>query len=260
MKNRYPGGNFKTVFGQNTWTVARVKGTLVTVKRKDETVTRNISCFKLYHGERLESEGKEMAESHVRENEVVRRPSSHGEVWLPSCPPPASEEREGMDIASHREPDQGEETAITTGILKSRTRRPSRKEARTGYDEDVMTYVAALRGLAVTCDFRDLNDSLIRDQIVRSTNNKKVKEKLLSIDPSLEESIQIARSMEHTETWMKEIEAKGYMKESDKENTVEVNEFKAKEQEKTCQHNLRFQSIRVSQLLTDAGLGWLLVL
>ncbi|KAJ1092682.1 hypothetical protein NDU88_005792 [Pleurodeles waltl] len=43
-------------------------------------------------------------------------------------------------------------------------------------DEDIMSYVATLRGLAVTCDFRDLCDSLIRDQIVRCTNNKKVKE------------------------------------------------------------------------------------
>ncbi|KAJ1113199.1 hypothetical protein NDU88_001454 [Pleurodeles waltl] len=101
------------------------------------------------------------------------------------------------------------------------------------YDEDVMTYVAALRGLAVTCDFRDLSDSLIRDQIVRCMNNKKVKEKLLSIDPSLEECIQIARSMEHTETWMKEIEAKSYIKDSNKENIVGVKEFKAKKQEKT---------------------------
>ncbi|KAJ1164589.1 hypothetical protein NDU88_005025 [Pleurodeles waltl] len=101
-----------------------------------------------------------------------------------------------------------------------------------GQDEDVMTYVAALRGLAVTCDFRDLSDSLIRDQIVRCTNNKKVKEKLLSIDPLLENSIQIARSMEHTEAWIKGIENKSYMRESDKENTVEVKEFKAKKQEK----------------------------
>ncbi|KAJ1204521.1 hypothetical protein NDU88_008298 [Pleurodeles waltl] len=111
MKNRYPGGKFKTMFENNTWTVARVKGTLVTVKRKDETVTRNILCFKLYHGERLESEGKERAESQVRENEVVWRPSSQGEAGLPSRPSPDNEEREGGDVASHREPDQGEETA-----------------------------------------------------------------------------------------------------------------------------------------------------
>ncbi|KAJ1177256.1 hypothetical protein NDU88_002517 [Pleurodeles waltl] len=38
--------------------------------------------------------------------------------------------------------------------------------------------------------------------------------------------------MEHTETWMKEIEAKAYMKESDRENTAEVKEVKAKKQEK----------------------------
>ncbi|KAJ1186028.1 hypothetical protein NDU88_002813 [Pleurodeles waltl] len=101
-----------------------------------------------------------------------------------------------------------------------------------GYDEDVLTYVAALRGLAVTCDFQNLNDSLIRDQIVRCTNSKKVKERLLSIDPSLEECIQIVRSMEHTETWMKEIEVKSHVRDSDKENTVEVKEFKVKKQGK----------------------------
>ncbi|KAJ1200459.1 hypothetical protein NDU88_004283 [Pleurodeles waltl] len=101
-----------------------------------------------------------------------------------------------------------------------------------GYDEDVLTYVAALRGLAVTCYFQNLSDSLIRDQIVRCTNSKKVKERLLSIDPSLEECIQIVRSMEHTETWMKEIEVKSHMRDSDKENTVEVKEFKVKKQDK----------------------------
>ncbi|KAJ1170592.1 hypothetical protein NDU88_002465 [Pleurodeles waltl] len=85
-----------------------------------------------------------------------------------------------------------------------------------GQDEDVMTYVAALRGLAVPCDFCDLCDSLIRDQIVRCTNNKKVKEKLLSIVPSLEESTHIARSMERSEAWIKEIETKSYMKDSNK--------------------------------------------
>ncbi|KAJ1194109.1 hypothetical protein NDU88_003404 [Pleurodeles waltl] len=101
-----------------------------------------------------------------------------------------------------------------------------------GYDEDVLTYVAALRGLAVTCDFQNLSDSLIRDQIVRCTNSKKVKERLLSIYPSLEECIQIVRSMEHTESWMKEIEVKSHIRDSDKKNTVEVKEFKVKKQDK----------------------------
>ncbi|KAJ1186517.1 hypothetical protein NDU88_003298 [Pleurodeles waltl] len=106
-----------------------------------------------------------------------------------------------------------------------------------GLDEDIMTYVAALRGLAVTCDFRDLSDSLIHDQHVRCMNNKKVKEKLLATDPSLEESKHIARSMEHTEAWIKEIETKSYMKDSNKETTVEVKEFKAKKQEKPAESN-----------------------
>ncbi|KAJ1163651.1 hypothetical protein NDU88_004106 [Pleurodeles waltl] len=39
--------------------------------------------------------------------------------------------------------------------------------------------------------------------------------------------------MEHMETWMKEIETKSYAKNADKENTVEVKEFKARKQEKT---------------------------
>ncbi|KAJ1216464.1 hypothetical protein NDU88_004066 [Pleurodeles waltl] len=107
-----------------------------------------------------------------------------------------------------------------------------------GLDEDGMTYVAALRGLAVTCNFQDLTDSLIRDQIVRCTNNKKVKERLLSIDPSLEESIQLARSMEHTETWMKGIESKAHMRESAKESTIEVEQLKTVKHEKSTTSNM----------------------
>ncbi|KAJ1180530.1 hypothetical protein NDU88_005751 [Pleurodeles waltl] len=69
----------------------------------------------------------------------------------------------------------------------------------------------------------------IRDQIVRSTSNSKVKEKLLSMDPMLEERFQIARSMEHTAAWMKEIEAtRTYMKYLG--TTVEVKEMKSKKQ------------------------------
>ncbi|KAJ1214735.1 hypothetical protein NDU88_002352 [Pleurodeles waltl] len=101
-----------------------------------------------------------------------------------------------------------------------------------GQDEDIMSYVATLRGLAVTCDFRDLYDSLIRDQIVRCTNNKKVKEKLLSMDPTLEECIQVARSMDHTATWMKEVERTNmHAKYIDERSMVEVKEVKAKRQE-----------------------------
>ncbi|XP_069094762.1 uncharacterized protein [Pleurodeles waltl] len=96
-----------------------------------------------------------------------------------------------------------------------------------GQDEDIMSFVATLRRLAVTCDFRDLSDSLIRDQIVRCTNNKKVKEKQLSMDPTLEENIQVARSMEHTATWMKEIEKSNtQIRDVDEKSTIGVKEVK----------------------------------
>ncbi|KAJ1081019.1 hypothetical protein NDU88_001206 [Pleurodeles waltl] len=42
MKNRHPGGKFKTTFESGLWTVTRVKGTLVTVTRGNDIVTRNI--------------------------------------------------------------------------------------------------------------------------------------------------------------------------------------------------------------------------
>ncbi|XP_078514986.1 uncharacterized protein LOC144773717 [Lissotriton helveticus] len=73
-------------------------------------------------------------------------------------------------------------------------------------DEDIMSYVATLRGFSVTCEFQGLMESLTRDQIVRCTRDKKIKERLLSLDPTLEEAIQIARSMENTAVWMKEID------------------------------------------------------
>lgn len=73
-------------------------------------------------------------------------------------------------------------------------------------DEDIASYVAALRGLSLTCCFEGLADSLIRDQIVRCTNNKKVREKLLIKGPTLEEAIQIAKGLEHTDLWIREME------------------------------------------------------
>ncbi|KAJ1165255.1 hypothetical protein NDU88_005683 [Pleurodeles waltl] len=52
-----------------------------------------------------------------------------------------------------------------------------------GQDEDIMSFVATRRGLAVTCDFRDLSDSLIRDQIVRCTNNIESERKVIINGP-----------------------------------------------------------------------------
>ncbi|KAJ1172394.1 hypothetical protein NDU88_004241 [Pleurodeles waltl] len=73
-------------------------------------------------------------------------------------------------------------------------------------DEDIASYVASLRGLALSCNFDQLLDSLIRDQLARCAYDKKIREKLLMRDPNLEEAIQIAKRMEHTAIWLQERE------------------------------------------------------
>ncbi|KAJ1112586.1 hypothetical protein NDU88_000848 [Pleurodeles waltl] len=76
VKSRHPGGKFKTPFEPEVWTVARVNGTLVTATRKGETVTRNISWFKLNHGKPQESEGTEVnnGQSFADEGELLDSP------------------------------------------------------------------------------------------------------------------------------------------------------------------------------------------
>ncbi|KAJ1112760.1 hypothetical protein NDU88_001021 [Pleurodeles waltl] len=73
-------------------------------------------------------------------------------------------------------------------------------------DEDIASYVASLRGLAMSCDFDQLLYSLIRDQLVRCTYDKKIREKILMNDPNLEEAILIAKRMEHTGIWLQEMD------------------------------------------------------
>ncbi|KAJ1187721.1 hypothetical protein NDU88_004491 [Pleurodeles waltl] len=73
-------------------------------------------------------------------------------------------------------------------------------------EEDMASYVATLRGLALSCRFEQLSDSLIRDQIVRCAYNKKIREKLLMKDPNLDEAVQITKAMEHTAVWLQEMD------------------------------------------------------
>ncbi|KAJ1209174.1 hypothetical protein NDU88_004552 [Pleurodeles waltl] len=73
-------------------------------------------------------------------------------------------------------------------------------------DEDIASYVASLRGLALSCEFHQLLDSLIRDQIVRCAHDRRIREKLLVKDPNLEEAIRIAKGMEHAAVWLREME------------------------------------------------------
>ncbi|KAJ1104964.1 hypothetical protein NDU88_002372 [Pleurodeles waltl] len=74
MKNRHLAGKFRTTFESGLWTVTRVKGTLVTVTRGSEMVTRNISCFKKYHGDHFIHHRSESDRSHEVEDEDIERP------------------------------------------------------------------------------------------------------------------------------------------------------------------------------------------
>ena len=74
-----------------------------------------------------------------------------------------------------------------------------------GQNEKVVSYIAALRWLSATCDFGPLTDSLIRDQLVKFTNDSKIQEKLLGQNPDLSEAIYIAKRIEHTALCDREI-------------------------------------------------------
>ncbi|KAJ1164537.1 hypothetical protein NDU88_004974 [Pleurodeles waltl] len=112
VKNRHPDGKFKTPFEPELWTVARVKGTLETAMRKDETVTRNISWFKLYHGKPLESE----------RTEVNSGLSSFDEGGLLNGPFQASGELDERDTTSLKVPERSEER-ITAEVPSAIIRR-----------------------------------------------------------------------------------------------------------------------------------------
>ena len=106
-----------------------------------------------------------------------------------------------------------------------------------GRQESVLSYVAVLRGLANLCEFGALNDSLIKDQVTRCTNSTKIQEKLLAKNPSLQEAIEIARSVEHTAQCIKELkpvtETVNEIKKSS--DTYTSNKLKNKKEEKEGQ-------------------------
>ena len=47
--------------------------------------------------------------------------------------------------------------------------------------ENVKQYVALLRTLIVTCKSKDVDEDVIRDQLINGINNLRIQEKLLSI-------------------------------------------------------------------------------
>ena len=66
--------------------------------------------------------------------------------------------------------------------FRQRTQRPG---------ETAQDYVAALRELAVTCNFGAMRDEMIRDQIVEKTISDKIREKLF-----MEENLTLARAIQ----------------------------------------------------------------
>ncbi|KAJ1209686.1 hypothetical protein NDU88_005059, partial [Pleurodeles waltl] len=80
-----------------------------------------------------------------------------------------------------------------------------RGEQKSG--EDVNTYISVLRKLASECCFDTFTDQLIRDQFICHCSDKAIKQKLLSLrDPSLSDSIRIAKSIETAIKSAKELE------------------------------------------------------
>ncbi|KAJ1137468.1 hypothetical protein NDU88_003866 [Pleurodeles waltl] len=119
VKTRHPGGKFKTPFESSLWTVTRVKGTLVTATRGSESVTRNISCFKTYHGDQRDRQGSEndsgqyREDEEDREDEEFRRPSTSAEGCLMRGPSQTREGREEDKITALDPPAQIEEGQLT---------------------------------------------------------------------------------------------------------------------------------------------------
>ncbi|KAJ1214991.1 hypothetical protein NDU88_002601 [Pleurodeles waltl] len=51
VKDRHQGSKFSLLFEPTPWKITRVQGTMVTIMRDTETVTRNVAFFKCYKHE-----------------------------------------------------------------------------------------------------------------------------------------------------------------------------------------------------------------
>ncbi|KAJ1165614.1 hypothetical protein NDU88_006035 [Pleurodeles waltl] len=64
MKDRKPGWKFRTPYEPSVWVVTRVAGTVVTVQKVGETVSRNVSRFSKGMFEEPQTEEPEMIHPH----------------------------------------------------------------------------------------------------------------------------------------------------------------------------------------------------
>ncbi|KAJ1112696.1 hypothetical protein NDU88_000957 [Pleurodeles waltl] len=72
--------------------------------------------------------------------------------------------------------------------------------------ESASNYVGALRLLAVSCDYKEFEEEMIRDQLVEKTNNKKVQEALLSTtNLTLQKALEIATRIKSTVSFMEQM-------------------------------------------------------
>lgn len=75
--------------------------------------------------------------------------------------------------------------------------------------EDVDNYITALRRLVADCQFENFADQLVRDQFICHCTDKAIKQKLLSMgNPTLEETIRVAKSIETSQLSAKELDDK----------------------------------------------------
>ncbi|KAJ1172515.1 hypothetical protein NDU88_004361 [Pleurodeles waltl] len=83
------------------------------------------------------------------------------------------------------------------------------------HHESIDDFVSRLRELSVKCRFGTMTDELIRDQLIVQCCDKKILERLWAAkDPTLQESIDLAKVMEESRRCIKELETK--------EKTVDV--------------------------------------
>jgi hypothetical protein len=77
-------------------------------------------------------------------------------------------------------------------------------------NETVDAYYTALRTLAKTCNFGNLEDNLIRDRIVLGVRHNSTRKKLLQVSKlTLQQSIDICRSCEKTSKQLESMKAEG---------------------------------------------------
>lgn len=73
-------------------------------------------------------------------------------------------------------------------------------------NEPFDSFLMDIKRLSKTCDFGNQNDSLLRDRIVLGTNNRKLQEKMLEMEVTLEKAVELGKAAEITENQAREMQ------------------------------------------------------